>query len=64
MTIKTFDELEIDQKNEINQLINRFPFELRKMFPSMQERFEEKLRLISPEFYNYYITGIKDVECK
>lgn len=62
MNLKTFEELDINQKNEIFQLEKRLPFELRKMFPSMQERFEEKLRLISPEFYLYYITGIKDVE--
>lgn len=54
--------LTIEQKNALFQLINRYPFELRKMFSSMQERFEEKMKIISPEFYRYYILGIKDVE--
>ena len=63
MKLKTFDELEIEQKNEIFQLTKRFPLELRKMFPSMQENFEKHLNDISPEFYMFYIIGIKDVEC-
>lgn len=63
MSIKTFNELTPEEKIAIFQLEDRFPFKLRKIFPDMQKRFEEKLELISPEFYLYYILEIKDVEC-
>lgn len=63
MSTNIFDELDIEQKSTLFQLMKRYPFKLRKMFSSMQETFEEKMRIISPKFYKLYITGIKDVEC-
>lgn len=62
MNIKTFAELTPEEKIAIFQLEDRLPFKLRKIFPDMQKRFEEKLELISPEFYLYYILEIKDAE--